>query len=199
VIPLPVHSFHLSLGPMMVFTGQFRQIPCAVDQHNELAQLRCRCQFGPDFTRTHPCKVDTGASLTAIPKFIWSNDPAFRKKDIESLPKPDVPFQGVNGKPVDCRVGKADLLIMVPKSLTTDAPSSSGSLSKEFDQIESEILHVGDCTVLFLMDDTLKGKYILLGLGGGTLRKGGLCIDWGTPAEAGRPAISPHAVFIERG
>lgn len=186
-----------------MFLNPKQQIPLSLDGR----AIRCRCLFQLD--RNGPaielfCKVDTGATYTAIPHSLWSEAPWAKDIDWNRYPKKTV--GGVYGQPILAR--------RVPVLITVIGEDGSRSLP------------FGPCDVDFLFDETLRGiqireheiarqtrerlresqlasslpvspclkqldaQHVLLGMGGGVYRLGGLCVD-GTPGES-------HAMFVVR-
>ncbi len=103
------------------------------------------------------CVVDTGAGCTSIPQRFWSR---FLTDDYVSTLPPAKPIHGVGGS-IDVREIELPLMISGPN--LNDIP---------FD--------LGTCKVWLALDqDAGKPmKQVLLGVGGGVLDKGGLCINW---------------------
>lgn len=177
----------------------FREIPCLAKETGRGASILCRCFFGKTLEGLeHSCKIDTGAALTVIPRVIWEQE--FLKEYVENLPKADPPYAGIGGQPIRTHVGTAPIGVLGNmddkeyQRLQKIAPRQAD------DYYGQHLLFLGECKVLFRMDgqpgagapdvDQLDKAYVLLGLGGNTLKKGGLCINW-----SGK---QPQAHLIER-
>ena len=154
----------------------------ALDFDADLSSIKCFCRIGNDPMR-YPCVVDTGAAVTAVPQQFWSRQ--IQRSEIES--SPGKKYGGVFG--AACR---ARLV----------------SLRMEIVNYQHETFELGACQVALLFDrdafDTaqavrraaalsgVEGQkpatplprqlgHILLGLGGGVFKMGGLCINWSKP------------------
>jgi hypothetical protein len=112
-------------------------------------------EFRPGRSENALCKVDTGADKTTIPRWIWSqymSDAAARRGR-------SVNVSGVGGA-IEGFEHRLPLRLL---GMGNSTP-----------------LDLGDCDVLLAFDEaagTKRGQ-VLPGLGGGTLDKGGLCINW---------------------
>ncbi|MBL8892618.1 MAG: hypothetical protein JNL67_21760 [Planctomycetaceae bacterium] len=102
------------------------------------------------------CVFDSGAELTVIPHHVWSvfvNPVEY--EELADAP----PIVGVGGSKCEVKYMHVGLALGGPK----------------FDVFE-----LGKCKVLLARDDkaAMRLPNILLGVGGGVLEKGGLCINW---------------------
>lgn len=170
----------------MSFTEPHREILCSIKRHGHSAEIRCHCAFGPRWKQYPCCKVDTGAGLTLIPRWIWQEE--FPIEEILSLPDHPVPVTTVGNVRLACKAGPREIAVFGQKSSNgpKDRPRSS------VESIVRETMYLGECHVLYNLDPQLDRPYILLGLGGGTLDGGGLCINWNH--DSGQP----RAVFVEQ-
>jgi hypothetical protein len=103
------------------------------------------------------CVVDTGTNVTSIPQKFWSQ--YLTNEFVSSLPTKSV--SGVGGN-IDVR--------------ETELPLKISGLDFKRD----EPFDLGRCKVWLALDQDA-GKpmeQVLLGVGGGVLEKGGLCINW---------------------
>ncbi len=191
-----------------MFVNPQLQIPLAFDGH----AIRCNCLFRLD--RDGPaldllCKIDTGATYTAIPNSLWYDAPW--ASEIDSSRYPEKTAGGVYGQPIRLR--------RVPVYITVIGKSIRGEVAVRSSPF-------GPCDVDFLFDETLRltkireheiarqarerlrltqiashlpvspslkplpDQHVLLGMGGGVYRLGGLCVD-GTPGAS-------HAMFVVR-
>ncbi len=139
-------------------------------KHRECVQLAVRAPQGstrkrikgyiwaefPNGEMNERCIVDTGAEVTTIPSRIWS---LFMTLD-EVMQLDQRTVGGVGGGVV--KVGETDLRV----GLTgLDNP-----LQIPYD--------LGLCKVWLAHDVATPMKQVLLGVGGGVLDRGGLCINW---------------------
>ncbi len=191
-----------------MFENPQLKIPLEFDGH----AIRCRCLFRLE--RNGPalgllCKIDTGATYTAIPYSLWYDAPWASEIDSSRYLKKTA--GGVYGQTITAR--------RVPVYITVIGKSIRGEVAVRSSQY-------GPCEADFLFDEThrqiqiqeyeiarqareklresqiashlpvsdplkpLPEQHVLLGMGGGIYRLGGLCVD-GTPGAA-------HALFVVR-
>lgn len=105
------------------------------------------------------CIIDTGAECTAIPQWIWSQH-ITRDAVLQIRQKKRI--GGVGGGVVDV--------------VETEMPLELTGL----DFLSDTAFDLGKCRVWLAFDDESAKpmKQVLLGVGGGVLDKGGLCINW---------------------
>jgi hypothetical protein len=113
------------------------------------------------------CVIDTGAGHTTIPQRFWSN--YISPQEADKLPKQSI--RGAGGL-IDVRVCTVSLKVSGRSDLSTDP----------FD--------LGECTVWLALDrdaaedaakkgqKPMQMRQVLFGAGGGSLDKGGVCINW---------------------
>ncbi len=169
----------------MSFAGNTREVCCTVNQSEHSASILCRLMLGPQWKRTYPCKVDTGAGLTLIPRWIWSQEIA--SSEILSLPDHPFPVTTAGNERLTCKAGPREISIVGHASSEQDSTTTS-----QMGAIVKETLYLGECHVLYNIDRSQDRSYILLGLGGGTLDAGGFCINWNYLGG------HPKAVFVEQ-
>ena len=168
-----------------MFDGPIRQLPLKIVGHS----IRSFCQIGPEGT-TCPCIFDTGAVYTAIPQKFWSDQ--FRREEID---RPE--FKTVNRVSVfgqTCRAKRVPVQIVILGELDPQRLLEPG---KE-EYLNDNEINFGECLADFLFDEELpvfvpqrkskRLRYVYIGLGGGTFRNGGLCINW----------VKPEAVLVEQ-
>lgn len=148
------------------------------------------------------CKVDTGAAFTAIPHSLWREAPWASEIDSERYPQKSV--SGVYGVPIKAR--------RVPVFVTVTGEDGSGAepfgpcdVDFLFDEAlrESQIREhelarqaraelrqkeIAEGRAPSPEIKPLPAQHVLLGMGGGIYRLGGLCVD-------GTPGLQ-HAVFV---
>ena len=161
-----------------MFDGPIRQLPLKIVGHS----IRSFCQIGPEGT-TCPCIFDTGAVYTAIPQKFWSDQ--FLREEID---RPE--FLSVNRVSVFgqvCPAKRVPVQIIILGEL--DPKRLLGPDKEEY--LNDNEIDFGECLADFLFDEDVQVvdprgnrerlRYVYIGLGGGTFRNGGLCINWARP------------------
>ncbi len=140
------------------------------------------------------CIFDTGAAYSAIPQKLWKN--VFTREDIDKPKYQSVNRVGVFGH--SCPAKRVPVLISIMGD-EVDESRLLGSGSDEY--LDDNLIDFGECYVDFLFDEDAQVlasvsstksqerlNYVYIGLGGGTFRNGGLCINW----------AKPEAVLVEQ-
>ena len=171
-----------------MFDGQVRQLPLIIQGHSIMGY----CLIGPDKFMCE-CIFDTGATYTAIPQKLWRD--YFRREDIEKTV-----YQSVNRVSVfghSCPAKRVPVQISIMGDV--DPIRLLGAGSSQY--TDDNTIDFGECFADFLFDEEVdvlapvssmksqeRLKYVYIGLGGGTFRNGGLCINW----------TKPEAVLVEQ-
>ena len=171
-----------------MFDGPVRQLPLIIQGHSIMGY----CLIGPD-EFMYECIFDTGAAYSAIPQKVWKHD--FRREDID---KPE--YKSVNRVSVfghSCPAKRVPVQISIMGDVDPTRLLGVGSI----EYTEDNLIDFGECYVDFLFDEDAQVlapvsskqsqerlKYVYIGLGGGTFRNGGLCINW----------TKPEAVLVEQ-
>ncbi len=194
----------------MMFKGKTRQIPLQVTN----TSITGFCFIGPAATM-HPCIFDTGAEFTVIPQRFWMEQ--FRREEIEKPEYQKVNLRKGYGHTCRARRFPLRIWIMGAADPNRLLGAESGDHATEniidFGVCEADLAFDEDAAYPSAVEqraNLLKSesdpgkapgaalktpaitiqplKVIYIGLGGGTFRNGGLCINW----------TIPEAVLVEQ-
>lgn len=184
-----------------MFDGPTRHIPLLIDGNS----ITGFCLLGPD-ERMHPCVFDTGAEFSIVPQKFWSQQ--FDRHDVEQTIRQRINLRTGFGHVCPARKYPTQLMVTgIDKE--SQAPTTDvidfGECEIRFAFDEDKADSVAAQYQVDLMEwraavaagskisepkqpafETLNVVYI--GLGGGTFRNGGLCINW----------AKPEAVLVEQ-
>ena len=191
-----------------MFEGQTRMVSLTIEGNS----ITGYCILGPAGSM-HECLFDTGAQFTAVPQSVWSQQ--FSRQDIDIPAYQNVNRRSVFGH--ICRAKRVPLQVAIMGNSDPDQLIGAGSdeyaddLLMDFGECLVDFLFDQDAasTAAALERDRLLKeqaqsppdtpakapaktleplKYVYIGLGGGTFRNGGLCINW----------VKPEAVLVEQ-
>ncbi len=191
-----------------MFEGKTRTVLLTVEGNS----ITGYCLLGPAGSM-HECLFDTGAEFTAVPQSVWSQQ--FRRQDIDTPDYKNVNRVSVFGH--ICRAKRVPLQISIMGNTDPDRLVGAGSDEHTEDLIvdfgECLVDFLFDQDAAFTAGATERDRqlkeqsqsppdvsakapvraleplnYVYIGLGGGTFRNGGLCINW----------TKPEAVLVEQ-
>ena len=187
----------------MMFDGQIRQIPLQIENNAIIGY----CAIGPAETM-HRCIFDTGAQITVIPQRFWKQQ--FRRQDLEKPEYQRVNLRSAYGQTCRARRVPIRIWIMGggDQDPTRSVENENLDIAQiiDFGICEADLLFDEDAAYaaeVSRRDQELKKlsgaeeiggatghqppfvfeplNLIYIGLGGGTFRNGGLCINWTKP------------------
>lgn len=168
-----------------MFDGPTRMVPLQI-KDNTISGF---CLIGPE-QMMHKCVFDTGAQFTAIPQAMWTQQ--FDREKVDADHFRTITRRSVFGH--TCRAKRIPLLVAVmgdidPEKLTGDgSEDAAASIIVDFGVCQVDLLFDGDAAKEGGASAFSSLKYVYIGLGGGTFKNGGLCINW----------AKPEAVLVEQ-
>lgn len=184
-----------------MFDGSIRQIPLQIDDNSIIGF----CAIGPDETM-HPCVFDTGAEYTIVPQQFWGRQ--FTRKELD---RPEylrvklrtsyghvcrarripvrIQILGIGGKTVDPSQNLIDFGTCEVNFVFDEDNADSIAAQYQVDLLEWRAAVKAGAKAPEPRKPTFEPlSMVYIGLGGGTFRNGGLCINW----------AKPEAVLVEQ-
>ena len=184
----------------MMFEGEIRQIPLQIENNTIIGY----CSIGP-MEIMHRCVFDTGAQITVIPQQFWKQQ--YLRQDLEKPEYRKVNLRSAYGQVCRARRVPIRIWIMGGGELGQTSVAENEELATaqaiDFGICDADLLFDEDAAYaaeVSRRDLELKRKsgmgivegtidnpplstfeplnLIYIGLGGGTFRNGGLCINW---------------------